>query len=235
MAAARPRATRSRSSETNCRVLARAQDGGEDGDLVEDGGDDGQAVTGDDLAAAVGAQPGVPVVHHFLQPQQGDDGAVDVGADEFVGDVIPQAEFDLLGVEQDQAVIGEQGGVGGHGVQQPGFAASGFARGEQVLVDQADVDGLAEFVAAHVDWVEHGQHRPDRDGAGGRCGAGHGGSPSRRREPQAGWAWGSAARVMSASQAARGSWLPGGRVAPVRAGSDPVGDVAAVAGSRGRR
>ena len=48
-----------------------AQDGGEQGDLVEDGGDDGQAVTGFDLAAAVGAQPGVPVVHHLLQAAAG--------------------------------------------------------------------------------------------------------------------------------------------------------------------
>ena len=41
-----------------------AQHGGVQGDLVEDRGDDGQAVAGFDLAAAVGAQPGVPVVHH---------------------------------------------------------------------------------------------------------------------------------------------------------------------------
>ena len=75
--------------------------------------------------------------------------------------------------------------MGGHGVEQAGFAAAGFARGEQVLVDEADVDGLAEFVDAHVDGVEHGQHRPDRDSA--VCGAGHGGSPPRGGgEPQAG-------------------------------------------------
>ena len=98
----------------------------------------------------------------------------EVGADEFVGDVVPHAEFDLLAVEQHQAAVGGQGGVGGQGVQQAGFAAAGFACGEQVLVDDADVDGLAEFVDAHVDRVEHGQHRPGRDGAGGGCGAGHG-------------------------------------------------------------
>src|SRR6185437_10903516 len=165
--------------------LLRAEHGGEDGDLIEDRGDDGQAVGGFDLAAAVGAEPGVPVFHHFLQPEQGDDGAADVGSDEFVGGLVPHAELDVFGVEQHHPTAGGQGGVGGHGVEQAGFAAAGFARGEQVLVDQADVEGLAEFVAAHVDGVVHGQHRPDRDSAS--CGAGHGGSPcGEAGEPQAG-------------------------------------------------
>src|SRR6185437_1277400 len=160
--------------------LLGAQHGGEDGDLVEDRGDDGQAVGGFDLAAAVGAEPGVPVFHHLLQPEQGDDGAADVGSDELVG-----------------------GGV--HGVQQAGFAAAGFARGEQVLVDQADVEGLAEFVAAHVDRVIHGQHRPDRDSASCGCGAGHGGSPcgeAGNPRPGRAVAWGSSAWVVGASRAA---------------------------------
>ena len=84
-------------------LVLGAEHGGVQGDLVEDGGDDGQAVAGFDLAAAVGAQPGVPVVHHFLQAEQGDDGVVEVGADEFVGDVVPHAELDLLAVEQHHA------------------------------------------------------------------------------------------------------------------------------------
>ena len=135
-------------------LLLGAQDGGVQGDLVEDDDDDGHAVAGLDLAAAVGAQPGVAVVHDLLQPQQGDDGVVEVGADEFVGDVVPHAEFDLLAVEQHQPGAGGQGGVGGEGVQQPGFAAAGFACGEQVPVDDPDVDGLAEFVDAQVDGVD---------------------------------------------------------------------------------
>ena len=103
---------------------------------------------------------------------------VEVGADEFVGDVVPHAELDLLAVEQHHAAVEGQGDVGGQGVQQAGFAAAGFACGEQVAVDDPDGYGLAEFVAADVDRVEHGQHRPGRDGAGCGCGAGHdGGSP----------------------------------------------------------
>src|SRR6185437_9011842 len=216
--------------------LLGAEHGGEDGDLVEDGGDDGQAVGGFDLAAAVGAEPGVPVFHHLLQPQQGDDGAADVGADEFVGGLVPHAELDVFGVEQHQAAAGGEGGVGGHGVEQAGFAAAGFARGEQVHVDQADVEGLAEFVAAHVDGVVHGQHRPDRDRASCRCGAGHDGSPPRGGgEPQAGQGRGVGfLRVGGGCQPGRGEeaarWRdgPGGGLE-----LDPVGDVAAVAGSRG--
>src|SRR5271166_1569324 len=76
-----------------------AQHGAVQGDLVKDDDDDADAVTGANLAAAVGAQPGVPVVHHALEPLEGDDGVVQVGSDEFVGDVVPHAEFDLLAVE----------------------------------------------------------------------------------------------------------------------------------------
>ena len=152
-----------------------AQHGGEQGDLIEDRGDDGQAVAGFDLAAAVGPQPGVPVVHHLLQAEQGDDGVVQVGADEFVGDVVPHAELDLLAVEQHHPAVQREGDVGGEGVQQPGFAAAGFTCREQVPVDQADGHGQAEFVAADVDRVVHRQHRPDRDRAGRGRGAGHDG------------------------------------------------------------
>src|SRR5690348_6202824 len=80
-------------------LLFAAQDGGVQGDLVDDDGDDVDAVAGTDLAAAVGGEPGVPVVHDALEPFEGDDGVVEIGADEFVGDVFPHAEFDLLAVE----------------------------------------------------------------------------------------------------------------------------------------
>ena len=74
-------------------------------------------------------------------------------------------------------LLSGQGGVGGQGVQQAGFAAAGFACGEQVAVDEADGYGLAEFVAADVDRVVHRQHRPDRDGAGEGAGPVMEGSP----------------------------------------------------------
>ena len=138
-------------------LLLGAQDGGVQGDLVEDRGDDVDVVERLDFAAAVRAQPGVAVVHHLLQAAQGDDGVVEVGADEFVGEVVPHAELDLLAVEQHEPVADREGGVGGEDVQQPGFAAAGFACGEEVLVDDPDVDGGTEFIGADEDRVVHGQ------------------------------------------------------------------------------
>src|SRR5260370_40506326 len=44
-------------------LLLGAEHGGVDGYLVEERGDDGQAIAGVDLAAAVGTQPGVAVIH----------------------------------------------------------------------------------------------------------------------------------------------------------------------------
>ena len=54
----------------------------------------------------------------------------------------PRAEFDELGVEEAQAGVVAQGGVGGDVVDQAGFAAAGFAADEQVVVDDVEVDGL---------------------------------------------------------------------------------------------
>ena len=167
MAAARPRATRSRNSATNSRCWVSVPR------TVEYRAISSKievmtftCVGGLDFAAAVRAQPGVAVVHHLLQAAQGDDGVVEVGADEFVGEVVPHAELDLLAVEQHDPVADRQGGVGGEGVEQPGFAAAGFACREQVAVDEFGVDGGTEFVDADEDRVVHGKQRPDRDGAG---------------------------------------------------------------------
>ena len=115
--------------------------------------------------------------------------------------------------------------MGGQGVHQPGFAAAGLACGEQVLVDDADVDRVAEFVDAHVDGVEHGQHRPDRDSARGE-GAGPvmAGSPL----PEGG---GTPGPVMPWGSLAGGE--PAGQ--PGEAGGPVAGDGPGAAGSRSSR
>ena len=52
-------------------------------------------------------------------------------------------------------------------VDQAGFAAAGLAAGEDVAVDDPDVDRLTEFIDAQVDGVIHGQGRADRVGVPG--------------------------------------------------------------------
>ena len=90
-------------------LLFGAEHGGIQGDLVEDRGDDVDVIAGPDLAAVAGVQPGVAVVHDDLEPLEGEDGVVEVGADEFVGDVVPHAELDLLAVEQHEPGHGRTG------------------------------------------------------------------------------------------------------------------------------
>src|SRR5690606_30167185 len=89
-----------------------ADAGGEVGDLVDRQDDRVHPVPGCDLAFVVGHQIGVAVVHHGLQPPQGGDGMLDVGADEHVGRGLPQAELDLFAVDQTQPAVRGQGGVG---------------------------------------------------------------------------------------------------------------------------
>src|SRR5919206_316245 len=50
-----------------------------------------------------------------------------IGADEYVGDVFPQAELDLFAVEQAQPAVDGQGGMRDEVVDQAGFAGAGFA------------------------------------------------------------------------------------------------------------
>ena len=131
-------------------LLLGAEGGGVERDFVEDAGDDGDVIGVGDLAAVAGAEPGVVVVHDLLESPQRDDGVVEVGADEFVGDVGPEAEFDFLAVEQHEPGLGGQGGVGCEGVEQAGFAATGFACGQEVPVDGASVDGPPVFTRSCV-------------------------------------------------------------------------------------
>ena len=57
-----------------------------------------------------------------------------------------------------------QGGVGANDVEEAGFAAAGFTSGENVVVDQADVDRGAELVDAEEQRVIHREHGTDRNG-----------------------------------------------------------------------
>ena len=97
-----------------------------------------------------------------LQPVQGVDRVIDRGADEPVGAVAPQAEFDPLAVDQDQAAVGRQGAVGDDELEGDGLAAAGFAADEHVPLGQGDLDPAAQFVGAQVDRFPDRQRR-DRD------------------------------------------------------------------------
>ena len=107
-------------------------------------------------------QPLGALVDLVLQPVQGVDRVVDRRADEPVGAVAPQPEFDALAVDQDQAAVGGQGAVGDDELQGDGLAAAGFAADEHVPLGEGDLDAVAEFVGAQVDGLPDRQRR-DRD------------------------------------------------------------------------
>ena len=79
-------------------------------------------------------------------------------ADELVGAVGPQAEFDALAVDEDELAVGGQGAVGDDQLEGDGLAASWFPADEHVPLCEVDVDRVAGFVGAQVDRV------PDRQG-----------------------------------------------------------------------
>ena len=131
-----------------------------------------QPVGADDLPPVVSEQPGVAVVHDVLQALEDLDGFVEVGSDELVGDVAPHAEFDEFAVEQDESAVHGQGAVGGDAVEEAGFAAAGFSAGEDVAVDEVQVDALAELVDTDEQRVEHrqpGMRGHGRDHCCGMC------------------------------------------------------------------
>jgi len=84
----------------------------------------------------------------LLEGAQAVVGVGDVVADEHVGDRCPRAEFDELAVHQPQPRIGAQRDVGDDRVEQAGLARAGLAPGEQVAVDQGDLDRVAVLVDA---------------------------------------------------------------------------------------
>ena len=105
--AARPRATRSRVSAANSsRSCLGADGGGEVGVLVDDDEVDVLAGLAGDLAAPGGGQLVVAGVHDLLEGSERGDGVVDGRADERVGAGPPQAELDLLAVDQDELAVG---------------------------------------------------------------------------------------------------------------------------------
>jgi hypothetical protein len=89
-----------------------ADGGGEVGDLVDREHERVHGVAAFNLAAVLRHQVRVPVVHDGLQPAQGGDGLVDVGTDEHVGGVFPQAELDLFAVDEAQPAVSRECRVG---------------------------------------------------------------------------------------------------------------------------
>jgi hypothetical protein len=74
-----------------------------------------------------------------------------------VGAVAPQAELDLLAVDQDELAVVRERAVRGDQVQPARFARAGFAAEQHVAFGQVDVNGLAVLVAAQVHQIEHGE------------------------------------------------------------------------------
>ena len=140
-------------------VLLLADRGRVVGDLVEDGHDQLDQVGPHDLAAALAAQPRVPVVHLCLQCPQPVQGVGDVVADEHLGHLGPQAQLDLLAVEQPQPAVRRHRRVGDDVVQRHGLAAARLTADEHVAVDQLRLDPVPVLVQAEEHPVEHRQPR----------------------------------------------------------------------------
>ena len=159
--AARPRATRSRvSARELLPFLLGADGGGEVGVLVDDDEVDALAGLAGDLAAPGGGQVVIPGVHGGLEGLERGDGVFDGRADEHVGAVPPQAQLDLLAVDQDELAVIRQRAVRDNEVQSARFARAGFAAEQHVPLGQVDVDVLAVLIDAQVDGVEHGEREP---------------------------------------------------------------------------
>ena len=98
-------------------VFLAADGGGVVGVLVDDDQVDVFAVPAGDLAAAGGQQAVVAGVHDGLEGLERVDGVLEGRADEHVGGGPPQAELDLVAVDQDEPAVGGQRAVRGDQVQ----------------------------------------------------------------------------------------------------------------------
>ena len=127
-------------------LLLAADGGGEVGVFVDDDQVDALAVRAGDLPAALGGQRVIPGVHGGLEGVEGLDGVFDGRADEHVGAGAPQAEFDLLAVDQDELAVVRQRAVRGDQVQAGGLARAGLAAEQHVPLGQVDVDLVAVLV-----------------------------------------------------------------------------------------
>ena len=101
-------------------------------------------------------------VHGGLELLERGDRVGQGRADELISAGLPQAELDLLAVDQDELAVVGQGAVGDDQVEAGGFPGAGFAAEQHVAFGQVDVDRLAVFVLAQVDRVEH-RERKGRD------------------------------------------------------------------------
>ena len=155
-----------------------ADGGGEVGVLVDDDQVDALAGLAGDLPPPGGGQVVIAGVHDGLEGLERVDGVGDGRADEHVGAGPPQAELDLLAVDQDELAVMGQRAVRGDQVQPGGFARAGFAAEQHVAFGQVDVDVRAVFVAAQVHRVEHGEReggdRRQRPGVSGSHGVSFG-------------------------------------------------------------
>jgi hypothetical protein len=129
------------------------------GDLVDHDDDHVQPVGRFDLPPPLGGQPGVAQVHFGLQRPQRVQSLGDAVADEPVGQLRPQPELDLLAVQQPQPRIRAQRHMRQHVGQRDRLARAGFASGEQVPVDQRDLDPGTVLVNAQVHRLVDGQPR----------------------------------------------------------------------------
>ena len=93
--------------------------------------------------------------------------SVDGRADEPCRRSAPQAELDLLAVDQDQPQSRDSAPWATIRLQRDGLAAAGFAAEEHVALGQVDVDLLADLVDAQVHRAEDRQ-REHRHGCLGQ-------------------------------------------------------------------
>ena len=146
--AARPRATRSRSSSANAVRCLRSSALQVEGELVARHQVQRRARRRGDLARAGGEQVAVALLHLPADLPQQLDRVADVGAGEASRARRPRRELDQLAVEQPQPHRRVKRGRRDDERERGGLAGAGLAAQEHVALDELDRDDLAELVDA---------------------------------------------------------------------------------------